>query len=590
MLLNNKMRPAMAGAAHGTNVHNEAPRHRDGMCFSAESNTTDDFNSFGNVGSNKRGGQAPRNGSKRPVFDLSFFDRFKNLDKKTLMIIGIAALALVVVIALIVILAVAGANKNIVFEDNAYITYADNDGKYHVIANGKEVDHEFEGEVELVVSANNDFAYIVDNGYEGKIVYLLEGKKLDYITPTSAPAMEVLAFASLVPGIVVEEDDGFRLYTDGHDERIIKKSANAENFMISADASTVVYTAVPTSGADTSRRMYVYQNGSAETLKGGCVPVAVSSYGNYVYATATTNDGVNGLFVINTKDMEPASVEKSAGFAKVLAMNLKGDEIIFQVINNGANSSTYCYKHKKNGDGVTTRLGDSIITPANADPDIAIYETFKDTYMNAVNDLGEDRGVYYVGKDYTAKRIAPTHGQFSPDMKYFYFIGTTNSGVGLKQIDLTDDNYPTKSIYSDVVDFVVTEKGNVYHLDDQNTLRYYKTSEDDSYRRGLGDDVTTISFFRYANEIYYTVSDLDENKVYTSKEGSEKDPAKLDSTVITATPLFSHPNAKRSYAYYYDLTNGGWMIFYTSNGNSFNMVTSDCQSITGVEIPDNMYQ
>ena len=67
----------------------------------------------------------------------------------------------------------------------------------------------------------------------------------------------------------------------------------------------------------------------------------------------------------------------------------------------------------------------------------------------------------------------------------------------------------------------------------------------------------------------------------TSKEGGEKDVAKMDSTQITDVPTFSDPSSKKCYAYYYDVDNN-WMLFYTSNGKNFDLISNDCQAINGV--------
>ena len=66
-----------------------------------------------------------------------------------------------------------------------------------------------------------------------------------------------------------------------------------------------------------------------------------------------------------------------------------------------------------------------------------------------------------------------------------------------------------------------------------------------------------------------------------SKEGGEKDVAKMDSTQITDVPTFSDPSSKKCYAYYYDVDNN-WMLFYTSNGKNFDLISNDCQAINGV--------
>ena len=217
----------------------------------------------------------------------------------------------------------------------------------------------------------------------------------------------VLALATLKPGFVAKEPNDFRLYTEDGDERIVKRDASPDNFMISADASTVVYTAIPTaSDASAERRMYIYQDESAVPIKGS-MPVGVSNYGDYVYATRS-KDGVTDLYVITTKDAEPYQIEKSTGFVKIVATNVKGNEVVF-LTSDGTATSTQLYSFKKKGAGTTYTLGARSMAPVAADPEIAICESFAETYMSGINAEGKDMGIYYIFKDFTAKRIAPTH-------------------------------------------------------------------------------------------------------------------------------------------------------------------------------------
>lgn len=576
MFFQSHMRPATAGATANASYGTSRDSRRCAATFATATGEAEEFHSFNNGASGARnGGNAPKRHGKK-----------KFSPNKKFLIIGIAAAAAVLLLVLLIVGAALFSSKDITYENNAYIAYADGDGKYHVAVNGKTLDMEFEGEVEVIPAADNSFAYVIDDGLEGKLVYLLKGKKLEPIISSSTPAMNILATASLKPGVVAEYDDRYSLYTDSIDgERIVKKTGNAQNFFISADASTVVYTAVPSNTENgASRRLYVYQDGSSEPIRSSAVPVAVSHYGDYVFASSEKSDGTTVLYVITTKDMEPYQISNSTGFTAINAMNRKGNEVLFRV-SNGETTSTYFYRFKKGGEGESTRLRDSILTPLSSDGNVAVFDTFVGAYLSASNEAGDDGGVYYLNKEYTAQPVAKVQGQFSPDGKYFYYIHPTTSL--LKQVDLKDDNFNDKTIYKDTVQaFAVTKKGNIYHLDTEGTLRFYDKSDDQSYRKGLGDDVSAISFYTYANEIYFTISDLEETNAYTSKEGSAKDSAKMASTTLTNVPSFSNPDAKRTYAYYYNVENGNWMLFYTANGKRFKMISNDCQSINGVEIPD----
>ncbi len=578
MLFHN-LHPAVAGAAPMAN--GSTSRRADGLTFDTGAGEAEDFNAFHNTEHSGAERRAPRrpNGEKKP-------SGAGKLSRPLL--IGIIVAAVVLLLAVLVICVALSGDKNITYENNAYLAYADGDGKYHVMVNGKILDTDFEGEIELIPSADNSFAYVIDNGLEGKQVYLLEGKELTQITSSASPAVSVMACASLTPAVIVEEDDSYRLYVDDSDYRIVRKNASPENFRISADGSTVVYTAIPYNVAENAgeRRLYIFRDGSAEPINTPCVPEAVSGNGDLVYVRVT-KEGQNGLYVITAKDGEAYYVDKSIGFAGITSMNKAGDEIMFR-ISNGAESTTYLYQYKKDGEGASYKLRSGYVSVLANNPEVAVYETFAEVYFSVYDDLGADRGVYFINKDFTISPVAAQQGQFSPDGKYFYYVGATNSGFALKQVDLTDDNFPSTIIYDGVVDFEVTAKGNVYHVDYEGTLRFYKLADDQSYRKGLSDTVSKLSFYNYANKAYFSVADLESVSIYTSEEGSEKETAKLDSTQITGVPTFSAPHSKRCYAYYYDIEQG-WMIFYTSSGKRFNLVTGDCQSINGVSIPDTLY-
>ncbi|MBQ9783717.1 MAG: hypothetical protein IJW44_04265 [Clostridia bacterium] len=576
MFLKNNLHPAAASASGGTS----RPSFRDGMTYSVGNSEAEEFNSFNNhAGSSaKRPAGGNRPGGKKQKFVV---------DKRVL-IIGIAAAAAVLLLIALIIGAALFSSKDITYENNTYIAYTDGDGKYHVAVNGTVLDHEFLGNVVVTPAADNSFAYVEDDGGDnGTIIYLIKGKKLEELTPTTASIQGLaVAKASLVPAVIVDEGDSFRLYIDGTDQTVVKKqSRDPENFQISADASTIAYNALSKDEDGATRRLYIWQDGSSEQIRSSAVPMAISNSGDYVFAANTKTDGTTSLYVITTKDMEPNPVDKSTGFdvAQPIQMNRKGNEILF-CTTNGETSSTYYYHFKKNGEGESVRLRDRVLLPISPDPEVSILDTFVGAYLSVVEADGSMGAMYYLNKELAAKPVAEAQGQFSPDGKYFYYIHPTS--FLLKQVDLSDDDFNAKTIYNDDVDaFAVTKKGNVYHLDDQGTLRFYDKSEEQNYWKGFSEDISAISFYNYANEVYFVVSDFEEVIVYTSKEGSAKDEAKLGSAELTNVPTFSDPHSKKSYAYYYDMEHG-WMLYYTSNGSRFKLISNDCQSINGIEIPE----
>ena len=216
--------------------------------------------------------------------------------------------------------------------------------------------------------------------------------------------------------------------------------------------------------------------------------------------------------------------------------------------------------------------------PAN-DPDIAIFESFADTYMSGMTDQGEDLGIYYISKDFTSRRIAPTSaGGFSPDGDYYYFIHENNGSSILKKIDLKSENFTSIKVFEGAVNLCVTKKNNVYFVDDNGSMRFLDTSKDTSTKRGLGEDIGEIGFYHYGNTIYYAIEDAEGNAVvYCSEEGSARELVEMDSIKLNGIPQFTNPNSKKTYAAYYDESEGCWMLFYTANGRSFKMISNVAQ-------------
>ncbi len=575
MFSKNEPRPASssASASNASNAYRrEAP---EGMAYDASE--TDDFNSFQSTAGRPEGARPVK--KARPAGKAP-----KKMFGNKMLIIAIAAAVVVLLLAVLIIGLILGRADHITYENNAFIAYADDAGTYHVSANGKQMNMDFEGEVEVVCAADNSFAYAVDNGAEGYHVYLLDGKKITAMTTT--PVDAVVAFATLKPGFVAQEPNDFRLYTEDGDERVVQRKVSPENFLISADASTVAYTAIKDNGTDVTRRMYFYQDGIT-TSGGNSLPVGISNYGDYIYATKS-KDSVTDLYVITTKDAEPYPIEKSTGFVKIVATNVKGNEVLFTT-SDGENSASHIYSFKKKGTGTTYSLGARLMNPVSADPDIAIHESFAKTYMIGTNDEGQDMGIYYIYKDYTWKRITPTsQGDFTQDGDYYYYIHENDGDYYLKRCALKGEKFKTETIYNGALELCVTKKNNVYFLDpNDSSMRFYDASKDSKPdKRGLGEDISDITFYTYGNTIYYTKEDTEGNaQVYVSKEGSEMELCEMDSVQLTNIPTFTHPNSKKCYAYYYDETEGSWLLFYTSNGSRFKLITNDCRFDT-VDVPN----
>ena len=589
MFLKRDMRPEAAGAPTPDSTWN---KKLSSVMFNTATDAPSDFGGFGDeperpsAPSQNRGGN--RNGNKG-------FGGFK-LDKKIIMIASAIA-AVVVILAVVLGVFLLSGDGNIEKEDNAYMSYVDSQGKYHVLANGEHIDHVFEGDVELIPAKDNSFAYVFDHGGDGIYMYILKGKKLEPVLDTAVE--DYLATADLEPGIVFTESASsglnYMLYNEKLGiEMIVKESKDPDNFIISGDGETVVYTIADNDSDD--RLLYMYQDRLPEPVTStSCIPVAISNYGDYIYVKRTV-EGITKLFVRDVKKEETFAVEKSDKFVAILEMNVKGDEVIF-CTGEGPDSlsdlldgdvyeiTTFLYRHKATKNEYTMELGPNLVTSVKIDPDVAIYKTFADKYLETTisEDLTADRHTYHLTNKFVKETLVKYNGKFDPNGDYFYYL---NNDQELIQMDLGSKTRDTFPVYNGtVLDFAVTEKGNIYLLDDDQTLVYRKMSTGNSDRPS--SYATAMSFHSDSNKVYF--SENDSEVTYVSEEGSDKSIAKFGSSELTGLPYFSDNGGKKCYAVIFDDTKDTYSVYYTSNGNRFSYIkdVSDCDEIAyGVVIPD----
>ena len=560
----------------------------------------EEFNAF-NATTSAPAGDAQRP-PRRPAPAKQAQKPKKALNKNIIIAAIIGVLVLLLVAGIVV--AVMSSDKHIMKKDNAYLVYTDSNG-YHLLYNGKEIEKDFQGEVSIQVSADNSFAYVFEES-EGEVyIYLLEGKKLEPITTSAVE--KVVACATLKPGVIYKHRNTYRLYTDKYGVETITKK-DADNFKISGDATTVVYTAPKNDAADV-REMIVFQDGTNTTLnaKNNCIPQIVSNYGDYIYASFV-KDTVQKLAVFTTKDLdnpEGEVIAESDGFIAVLDMNVKGNEILLYTETMAqaeesadataptaptTRSYTKLYRYSKKGEHVAEKIAETITLPMRNDPDVVYFDDFADIYLSGKrSDNPSQSAVYYVNDKYETSRIAKytLPEDISPandpctidaDAKYLYYI---NNDKDLIQMDLKSKTYETKELGYGVNEFYVTQKGNIYYLDEVNELFFREPTE--KRNTPIADYVTDISFYRYSNTLFFTKEEGE--SIFSTKEGSDEDIVKMDGAQIASLPEFYNTNSKQSYAAYYDMDNGG-MLFYTSNGKSFKKITNDCLTINGSEISD----
>ena len=165
-------------------------------------------------------------------------------------------------------------------------------------------------------------------------------------------------------------------------------------------------------------------------------------------------------------------------------------------------------------------------------------------------------------------------------MKYFYFINKQKEA--LVKLELSSGD--ASSISSDVTDFVITEKGNIYYTDGYGDLNFFKLSKDRPTR--ISSDVTKFCFYDRSNTLYFErKGSVEVNEVYRTTEGSDAEKVEFGKTEITELPTITNEYSKKSYAYSIDKETGNYLLFYTSTGSSFKLV-SECAEITSDYLTD----
>lgn len=570
MFLKNNVRAAFAVASASGQASASKAKY-DAFTYNEGASETDDFGSFSSGSSQSTGGQKKKHGGIKPAA------------------IVIAAAALVVVILLIVlIVAVANSSssRHVLYENNSFVSFCDGDGIYRVAANGKVVG-EYENEVELVVSADRSFAYVLEESEDGIRIYVVDGKK-NVTEITASPVSKVLATADMTPGVVwLDSDNGiYHCTLKRGEERItrdIEETRALEDetyFHISADAETVVYTKYDSEkGVD---YLCVYTDSTETKFQKNMYPVAVSDDGSMIYAYGQRDVATKSLYVLPFSD-ENDRYLISDNFNSIIDISTKGNEIVFTTVGDTDSSiSTYLVAFNiKKMDEVAqpTRIAKGYsFSPVSTDPRVARFSTFADCYFEAdvsALDLAIDKTapVYYVNKNYEIRRISKFGGKFDPDGDYFYY--TNNDGT-LQRVALDDADAVAQKIAEDIEDFAVTQKGNLYWLDDASRLMYYNASKEKKTR--ISDNVESISMHDYSNTLYFAIADT--VSIYTTEEGSAKETAKFDGSVVTGLPAFADANYKKTFAAFYDADNEEWRLFYTSNGSKFSSVAV-CSELQG---------
>lgn len=588
MFLKREMHPMTAGAP---TPNSALSKKQDHITFSAANDAPDDFGSFD---SEPERAYAPTK-KKQSNKNFDFIRKIKRNKKASIIIASVIAVVLLITVG-VVIAACSGifGGGDIKYQNNAYLTYEVQD-KHYVIANGEVLDHEFQGVVELIPSVDNAFAYVLDYGDDGIYLYILEGKKLTSVS--SSPAEEFITAARLKPGIIFTEvgNSGakYMYYSPKAGiQEITKEKKNPADFIISDDAKTIVYTI---ENDDGERIPQIYENGVYDKLANkSCTPVAISGNGDYVYVKRSV-EGVNKLYVIDrTKNGEVNVVSGSDNFVSINEMNVKGDEIIFCTAKTPDSISdaldgelvevrSYIYRHKEKDDNVTLLGAGYINTAKDATPEIALHKSFADKYFETTpTSINGDKYTFRLTSKYEIENLYNGKGKFTPDGNFFYFL---NEDGDLYKLDLKDKARSITLVYEDVKDYAITKKSNVYLLDSDNYLVFYKSSTNSKPR--ISSYANEMSIYRCANKLYFAENESE--VIYLTEEGSEKDIAKFGTSELKAVPYFSSQVTKKGYAAMYNESTNSYSIYYTSNGNRFKLIkaVTSCDNIThGIDFPE----
>ena len=573
---NNNLRPAFATAGY---QKHRAERRSDNDSFAFSNDAYSDTSNFGGFNEENTRDRAPR--QRAPQQRGGQAPRRQSPSIPNWVWIVLAAVVVVVLLFVLIISVALNSSSNIEMTDNTYIAFTEDGQTFHIATNGTELDDVFESEPTIVPSLDRSFAYVQCEGENGLNLYLLRDKKLEEITMEGSDITRVVAYAQLAPGIIYEEDGKYYVYTEEMGEDLIVKTEGADNFLISDDASTVIYT-LPVEDSADEYKLYSFRNGTSDTIGvKNCKPIMLSADGEYIYAKALSSTLSEKLYCITLKDGEKYPVGEG-NFGGITAINVDGDEIMYYAVND-TRFTTYIYNAKKDTSyEIAKNYG--VFVPAEFERNVVRYDSFKNIYVESSTladmldtDDATSGYTYYINKKYEAESIAKATGKFSPDGKYFYYINSRNT---LYQVDLSSRDESDKKIFEDTEKFEITQKGNIYMLisdsSDSGLLYFYKVST--GSKKSINKVTTEISMHNYSNKLYYTT---EEDQVFVTEEGSKGEAVKFDSIQLINLPYFSDPTSKKTFAYYYDEETMLWSIFYTSNGKSFDLITSECESVSG---------
>ncbi len=515
-------------------------------------------------------GTAPRsnmkgNAKKRPPQRRNKQEKVFEIDPKIIMIAISAFLALILLVVMIVL--VSNTNGKDILKENMTYASFEKDGKYYLSVNGYTLKDTFDNEIELTPALDNSFAYVIETLEDGKkSVYLLEKKKLT--EAMNSPVDEIITLAKLKPGVVYRDGNNVNFFSKENDDNITRNDPSAANFIIAHDASAITYTTIDKDD-ETQTKLYVYTDEGSESYATNMCPVEISKGGKYLYAYGSVDETTKKLFLINTKEQEP--VEIDTGFYEFKDSNINGDEIVYTLsTEKGFQTKIFSAKKSK-----SYAIGGGICKPMMT-ANTVMLSTFKETvfenfYFPTASDLSHS-ATYYVNKKFASKKLATYNGKLNSEGDVFYYTDVDDT---LYSIEFGKKNAEAVERATSVKEFVITEKDNIYYIDEDKYLWFCKEA---GGNKQIETEVVDLSFNIYSNILYFEIAD-DEN-IYSTEEGSGKEIVEFGRNEIGSLPIFSSNGQKRNYAIVKNAENESYNLYYTSTGKTFKLIEDECDNIT----------
>lgn len=593
MLNKSDMRPAYATVGQDSSASNRSKMNC--AAFSAAQTEDDDFNAFGDASAKShapapksrpsQSSQQPRNPKKKKSSTTS---------SKTVIIVAAVIVALILVIALFVAV-FSSPGKNILREDDAYAAYVDSNDVYHVLYNGKEIRHNFEGKVALTPAKDCSFAYIFEEivseeGTNAIRMYILKGKKLDSI---ETDADSIVDCAEYEPGIIFKKGNEVQFYSTREFETL-SNNPGASNFVISGDASTVVFTEPVRSAnvEESSTQVKYFRNAGFNNIgeTAGLIPVAVSNDGKYVYATDVTGSFYYLKVTKRGDEYEQKTVISNStyAFGRVTELNADGTEVIFTYIDSSSevgNTASFIYKI---GDKSPSSIASGSFYYTPIDKEVVCPATFIDSALTVDRTvITEDEGTlnitstyYYTRKG--ARKLADSEGTFSPDGKYFYYLDYGKLyRVALSSNDFENDKEEVTTADA----FLLTEKGDIYTYtkpsdNTPGSIRWRSADKTSSKLISTKADLNCM--YLCGNSVYFSETVDGNVKLYKSANGAVKEEVTFKNTIPASFLTIVMGTGDKGYAYFVDI-DGNTQLLYTSNAKAFDLV-SGCTfcSVNGI--------